>query len=101
MYRDGIGTKVNFAEAKVRFQQSAIQGDYNAELALSQMYDLGLGVPEDPAKAKEWAARAYNNPVKVGERQRAHQQENAEKMAFLGLSALVEAMAQPEVYVVR
>jgi len=101
MYRDGIGTKVSFPDAMTRFQQSAIQGDYNAEVALSQMYDFGLGVTRDPVQAKEWATRAYNNPVKVAERQSAKQQADSQKLAFLGLSALVEAMSQPEVYVVR
>lgn len=99
MYRDGIGTKVSYPDALRLFQQSAIQGDYNAELALSQVYDIGLGVPQDAAKAKDWETRAYNNPMKVAERQRADQQAKSEKLAFLGLSFLVEAMARPTVYV--
>jgi Sel1 repeat len=101
MYRDGIGTKVSFPDAMTRFLQSAIQGDYNAEVALSQMYDFGLGVTKDPVQAKDWATRAYNNPVKIAERQNARQQADSQKLAFLGLSALVEAMSQPEVYIVR
>jgi len=99
MYRDGVGTQVSYPDALKLFQEGAIQGDYNAQVALSQMYDLGLGVPVDSSKAKEWARRAYENPLKVAERQRTDQQENAQKLAFLGLSAIVEAMARPTVYV--
>jgi hypothetical protein len=100
MYRDGVGVKTDFGEAMRRFQQGAIQGDYNSEVALSEMYDLGLGVPEDPAKAKFWEQKAYNNPIKVAQRQQAAQQAQAQQLLFMGLSAMVEAMSRPDVYVV-
>jgi hypothetical protein len=101
MYRDGIGTKVSYPDAMRYLRQSAIQEDYNAQLALSQIYDIGLGVSPDPAQAKQWETRAYNNPVAVAYRQSVQNGKDMRRMAFLGLSALVEAMATPSVYVVR
>jgi hypothetical protein len=101
MYRDGIGTKVSYPDAIRYLKQSAIQEDYNAQLALSQIYDIGLGVSPDPAQAKQWETRAYNNPVAVAYRQNRQNAKDMQRMAFLGLSALVETMAAPSVYVVR
>lgn len=101
MYRDGIGTKVSYPDAMRYLKQSAIQGDYNAQLAMGQIYDLGLGVQADAAQAKDWQTRAYNNPVAVAYRQNRQDQKDMEQMAFVGLCGLVEAMASPSVYVVR
>ena len=101
MYRDGIGTKVSYPDAVKYLKQSAIQGDYNAQLALSQIYDIGLGVPADETQAKQWQARAYSNPVAVAYRQNQQNAKDMREMTFLGLSALVEAMATPSVYVVH
>jgi hypothetical protein len=101
MYRDGIGTKVSYPDAIRYLKQSAIQEDYNAQLALSQIYDIGLGVSPDPAQAKQWETRAFRNPVAVAYRQNVQNAKDMQRMAFLGLSALVEAMATPSVYVVR
>ncbi len=101
MYRDGIGTKVSYPDAIRYLKQSAIQEDYNAQLALSQIYDIGLGVPADASQAKQWQARAYNNPVAVANRQNLQNAKEMREMTFLGLSALVEAMATPSVYVVH
>ena len=44
--------------------------------------------------------KAYADPEDCGE-QNARQQADSQKLAFLGLSAVVEAMSQPEVYIVR
>jgi TPR repeat protein len=104
MYRDGIGTASNIPEAFHWLQAGAIQDDYNAEVGLSQMYEAGIGTGADPEKARMWRERAQNNPVMIRQREQAHrqaeQQQAAEKMMFLGLAAAVEAMSQPDVYVV-
>lgn len=101
MYRDGIGTKTDYAEALSLFQKSAIQRDYNAELALSEMYDLGLGMKRDPDQAKFWQGKAYNNPAQVAMRQQRQDQQAAQQLLFMGLCAVVESMSRPDVYVVR
>jgi TPR repeat protein len=101
MYRDGIGTKVSYPDAMKYLKEGAIQGDYNAQLALSQIYDIGLLGSPDPAQAKQWETRAYNNPAAVAARQGRQDAKDMQRMAFLGLSALVEAMSTPSVYVVR
>ncbi len=99
MYRDGIGTKVSYPDALRFLKQSAIQGDYNAQLALSQFYDIGVGVPTDPAEAKHWRDIAFNNPLAVQARANKQAADDMRKMTFLGLTAMVEAMATPTVYV--
>jgi hypothetical protein len=84
MYRDAIGigtTKPNFEAAKARFEQSANQGDPNAELALFQMYDRGEGGPRDPVQAKKWADRFYANPEVV--RERIKNQNEKEEIEFM------------------
>lgn len=105
MYRDGIGTTTNYAEAFHWLQAGAIQDDYNAQVALYQMYESGIGISADPAKARIWRERAENNPVLIRQRQQeerqAQQQQAAQQMMFLGLAAVVEAMSTPDVYIVR
>lgn len=98
MYRDGIGTQVSYPDALRMFKQSAIQSDYNAQRALAQMYDIGLvdGHPDLP-EAKHWEEVAYNNPVAKAERDRRAAEGRTQEFMFLGLSALVEAMAGPRV----
>jgi TPR repeat protein len=100
MYRDGIGVDTSYPDALRLFQQGAIQGDYNAEVALSEIYELGAGVPQDSDKASFWKRKAYDNPVKVAQRQQAAQEAAASQLLFMGLSAVVEAMVRPDVYVV-
>lgn len=101
MYRDGIGTKVSYPDAIRYLKQSAIQDDYNAQVALSQMYEMGIGVPADETQAKQWQARAYNNPAAAAARQNRQDAKDMRQMAFMGLTAIVEAMASPSVYVVH
>jgi TPR repeat protein len=111
MYRDGIGTAVNYDEALRWLKAGAIQGDYNAQLGLAQVYEVGIGTAPDPALAQMWKQRADTNPVIVAQRQQqqqqalqqsqqAQQQQAAQQMMFLGLAAVVEAMSRPDVYVV-
>jgi TPR repeat protein len=104
MYRDGIGTSVNFDEAMRWLKAGAIQDDYNAQLGLAQMYEVGIGTQPDARLAQMWKQRADNNPVIVRQRQQAaqqaQQQQAAQQMMFLGLAAVVEAMTRPDVYVV-
>lgn len=99
MYRDGVGTAPDPKKAFELIQESAIQGEYNAQLALSQMYEAGTGTPADPAQAEVWKGRALQNPVHVAAVQSAEQQKRNQEMMFMGLAAVVEALAAPRVYV--
>jgi hypothetical protein len=104
MYRDGIGTTVNYDEAQRWLKAGAIQDDYNAQLGLAQMYEVGIGAAADPKQAQMWKQRADNNPAIIRQReqarQQAQQQQAAQQMMFMGLAAVVEAMTRPDVYVV-
>jgi hypothetical protein len=100
MYRDGIGTEVNYPEAFRWLEAGAIQGEYNAQVALSQMYDVGIGTRPDPKMAQTWKEQAYNNPVMVRQRQQAKQQEQAQQLMFMGFAAVLDAMTRPDVVVV-
>jgi len=104
MYRDGIGTAVNYDEALHWLKAGAIQDDYNAQLGLAQMYEVGIGTAADPQQAQMWKQRADNNPAIIRQReqarQQAQQQQAAQQMMFMGLAAVVEAMTRPDVYVV-
>jgi len=101
MYRDGIGTKVNYDEALRWLKAGAIQDDYNAQLGLAQMYEVGIGTRPDPQLAQMWRQRAENNPVVVRARQQAaqqaQQQQFNQQMMFMGMAALVEALSGPDV----
>lgn len=58
-YEHGAGgVKKNIDEALHWYQRSATNGNRMAMLALSHIYEKGLGVASDPVKAKEWASRA-------------------------------------------
>ena len=101
MYRDGIGTSVNYEEALRWLKAGAIQDDYNAQLGLAQMYEVGIGTTPDANMAKMWRQRAENNPVVVRARQQAaqqaQQQQFSQQMMFMGMAALVEALSGPDV----
>ena len=98
MYRDGLGTEVDYKQAKNLFTSAAIAGDYNADVAMAEMYDFGLGVQRDLGEVKLWRERAYNNPAAVAARQNQKDKESAQKFMFLGLCAMIEAFSRPTVY---
>lgn len=58
MYLDGIGVKKNNAEAFYWFKKAALQGLPISQLALSEMYFLGIGTPKDIYLAKQWKDKA-------------------------------------------
>jgi hypothetical protein len=103
MYRDGIGTAVNTAEALQWLKAGAVAGEYNGQVALSQMYEVGMGTPADPAQAQYWKSRALENPAYLEKQKREaraeQQQQTAQSMMFMGLAAVVEAFTAPTVYV--
>ena len=101
MYRDGIGADANPEQAFYWAQQGARQQDYNSQLLLSQMYEAGIGVPADAKQAAFWTAQAQKNPVVLQAQAQAEAQANMQKMAFMGMAAVVEALAQPDVIYVR
>lgn len=59
-YREGIDAlnRGDHATALAELRPLADAGDAKAQWALGYMYRLGLGVPKDPARAKEWEGRA-------------------------------------------
>src|SRR5215831_2885336 len=48
----------DYAVAELLFRPLAEQGDLGAQLALSQMYFLGRGVPKDNAEGLKWVRKA-------------------------------------------
>ena len=48
----------DYAQAAQLYQKAAEQGLKDAQLALADCYEQGLGVPRDPSLAKEWRAKA-------------------------------------------
>jgi len=89
MYRDAIGTTVDYPEAFHWLKAGAIQGDYNSQVGLEQMYELGLGTTPDPKMAQVWKEKAQNNPVILQQRAQAQQQQAAQQMLFIGLAAIL------------
>ena len=100
MYRDGIGVEVDYAEAFKWLKASTIQGDYNAQLALAQMYELGVGTQPDPKTAQIWRNQAEHNPVVVQQRQMAQQQQRNQELMFMGFAVFLEMATRPDVVVV-
>ncbi len=49
------------------FMPLAEQGSVQAQERIAEMYDKGLGVPQDPAKAKEWYRRAAEQSAQDAE----------------------------------
>jgi TPR repeat protein len=49
------------------FLPLAEQGSVQAQERIAEMYDKGLGVPQDPAKAKEWYRRSAEQAAKDAE----------------------------------
>jgi len=64
-YREGIDAlnRGDHAAALAELKPLAMAGDAKAQWALGYMYRLGLGVPKDPARAKEWERRAARTVV--------------------------------------
>jgi TPR repeat protein len=100
MYRDGIGTAVNYREAVDWLKKSAVQDEYNGQLALAQMYEVGMGVRADPEQGRYWRQRAQQNPAYLqqlkNEAQAEKNQERAERreqhtqdMMFMGMAAVL------------
>jgi Sel1 repeat len=59
MLRDGIGGPANPAEALKLLSASARQNNFDGELALSQMYEFGIGVPKNPEQSAFWKSKAH------------------------------------------
>lgn len=96
MYRDGIGTEPDKQQAFHWAELGANQQDYNSELMLAEMYENGVGTVADASKAQAWRERAQKNPVVLQAQAQAQAQANMQKMALMGMAALVEAMSRPD-----
>lgn len=64
-YREGIDAlnRGDHAAALAELRPLAEAGDAKAQWALGYLYRLGLGVPKDPARAKEWERRAARTVI--------------------------------------
>ena len=58
MFLDGLGTKVNLAEAAAWFRKAAEQGDADAQYELSELLYWGDGVPADLVESAHWTRLA-------------------------------------------
>jgi TPR repeat protein len=54
----GCGTEQNYRLAAFHFQRAAEKGLKEAQLVLAEMYERGLGVPQDDQKAMYWRNKA-------------------------------------------
>jgi hypothetical protein len=101
MYRDGIGTPVDSKKALAYLKAGAVQGDFNAEIALFQIYQMGVVVPADEKEATRWENAAHKNPVYLQAMANRQDAKEMQQTMFLGLSAIVESMMSPTIYIGR
>ena len=100
MYRDGIGVKVDYAEANRWLKVAAVQGDHEAQLALEQMYELGVGVKDDPIQAAKWKHAADTNPAVLAQAQSHKEAREDQQMMFMGMTSILSAALGPRAYVI-
>ena len=62
LLQKGIGTARNLEAAMAWFRRAAERGHHLAMLELAQTLEQGLGVPADPAAARQWRERAKAVP---------------------------------------
>ena len=98
MYRDKIGTDLSYSNALKYLMQSAIQDDYNADVAIAGMYELGLGVPRSTAEQEKWEEKARRTPAYQNAIARHEEMVENKKLMFMGLTALIEASSRPSYY---
>jgi hypothetical protein len=101
MYRDGIGVKTNYTESMVWLKAAAIQGDHDAQLALHQAYDLGIGTNPDPAQAAKWQHAADSNPLVVRQAKMDAEQREDKQLMFMGLTSILSAAVSGPTVIVR
>ena len=94
MYRDGKGQGAdyspNYDKALVWLKGAAIGQDYYAQLALAQMYRLGLGLPKpDLDLARTWIHEAETNPKRLDEIENIKRLEQTQRLMFLGFTAIL------------
>jgi TPR repeat protein len=53
MYRGGTGINRNYAQTMIWYQKALENGDGDAENGIEDLYENGLGVPQDYEKAVE------------------------------------------------
>lgn len=63
IYADGFGHAPDYAQAAVWLQKAVDQGYSQAMIDLGQLYERGLGVPQDPVKAVNLYRRATGLPM--------------------------------------
>ncbi|MBI2132702.1 MAG: sel1 repeat family protein [Candidatus Tectomicrobia bacterium] len=68
MHRQGLGVKVDLAEARRWYRKAADQGHAKAQLNLGTLYARGLGVKEDAAEAFKWHKRAAEQGLAQAQR---------------------------------
>jgi hypothetical protein len=94
MLRDGQGVAANENAAFYMLRKSAEQNNYNGEIGLASMYELGLGTAKDPAQAASWKNRAQ---TQLQQMQAQQAQREAEAtiggIIFLGIAAALVAEA--------
>ena len=54
MYKCGIGTKQDYAEAVSWYKKAAENGSSYAMLNMAKLYENGRGVTKDEVQAKDW-----------------------------------------------
>jgi hypothetical protein len=102
MYRDHIGIdEANYKESIKWLNEAALQGNYDAQVALWQCYDKGIGTALNPDMAKKWFNTALQNPEMVAKREQREdairtqmlQYDLASRVLSSAGSALISAVA--------
>ena len=70
MLKNGQGGPQNYLEAARWYQESATQGNLDAQNNLGYLYEHGLGVPQDSVQAYAWysVAAAHEHEIAVKNR---------------------------------
>lgn len=67
MYREGRGTKQNFADAVKWYRRAAEQGNGEGQARLGFMHMTGLGVKKDDGEAFKWQRKAAEQGNTIGQ----------------------------------
>ncbi len=80
-YNGTDGTSKDLAKAAECFEKAAYQGYANAQSKIGSLYQNGIGVEKDIARAKQWYKMAANNGVMFAKiaLEKLEQEENARK----------------------
>jgi hypothetical protein len=93
-FRDGVGSRQDYAMARLLFLAAAQQGSAQADINIAQLYQHGLGVPVSGPIAEAWYEKAGATGLALLAEQKARAEQRA--LAEGQLIAWFEAVQQYE-----